>query len=270
VIIEFCDSEGYPYKLEIFWKNPVSDMFPKGLDAVLATPHSGPHTTVRHYPILLGLEGPLQGHRFILNKQMVTIGRDMLADIVLRDGKAARVHARVTYANIVQRDEAPQCRIYDAGSETGTFVNQQQVGVSGQLLTDQDHVQLGRTVFGFYIRDDEQNSETHQPLDVAAANDPETGLLYHRVFGRIYPREFERARRYQRELSLLLLSVENLAQIKDRYGNPARIAVLRRVGQILQKSFRSSDVVARHDTADIVALLPETSLENAVLAANRI
>ncbi|HBF34934.1 TPA: hypothetical protein DDW35_10275, partial [Candidatus Sumerlaeota bacterium] len=251
----------------------MNDLSPKGLDAALAAvPHATPlATTVRHYPILLGLEGPLQGHRFILNKQMVTVGRDMLADIVLRDNKAARVHARVTYANIAQRDEAPLCRVYDAGSETGTFVNQLQVPVSGQLLADQDHIQVGKTIFGFYIRDDEQTQgDQHQPLDIAVNNDPETGLLQHRVFERIYPREFERARRYRRDLSLMLIAVENLAQIKDQYGSPARIMVLRRVGQILQKSFRSSDVVARHDAADVIALLPETPLDNALIAAQRI
>lgn len=243
--------------------------FPSLKRRVDSSPSQSAHS---HYPILLGLEGPLQGSRFILNKQTITIGRDMLADIVLKDGKVSRQHARVAFQNINQRDETPQCRIFDEGSVNGTYVNYERVLKDGAALNDQDRIQIGRTVFGFYISDEEQSEQPtlRESGDGLSAMDLETGILNFKVFARIFPREHERARRYQRDLSMIQLTVENLPLIKERYGQQAKAQVLRRIGQILVKTLRTSDIVSRHQVCDIVMLLPETPLANAAMVAGRI
>ena len=86
------------------------------------------------YPVLVALNGPLKDRTFVLNKGEIAIGRNMTADIVVRGAHTSRSHARVAYANIHDKNALPQCRIYDAGSTAGTFVNDRLVGPEGVLL----------------------------------------------------------------------------------------------------------------------------------------
>ncbi len=63
---------------------------------------------LRIYPVLLGVEGPLANQRFALDKKIITLGRDMVADILLKDNKTSRRHAHVIYGNILQLDQPPE------------------------------------------------------------------------------------------------------------------------------------------------------------------
>jgi diguanylate cyclase (GGDEF)-like protein len=226
--------------------------------------------SARHFPMLLGLEGPLKGRRFILDKQVISIGRDMLADILLMDNRASRQHTRIIYVNIQQKDEVPVCRLFDAGSTNGTFLNQKKVGAGGAPLADKDHIHIGRTVFGFYIRDD-QDVKAEETFEVLAAQDDITGLFNKSTFYRILAREVERARRYQRHLSFLLLDLDNLSDVAERYGPAARNSLLRKVGFLLTQSLRAQDIAGsigpKHEMG---ILLPETPPKGALLAAERL
>jgi two-component system, cell cycle response regulator len=212
----------------------------------------------RHFPMLLGLEGPLKGRRFVLDKQVISIGRDMLADILLKDNRASRQHSRIIYVNIQQKDEAPVCRLFDAGSTNGTFLNQKKVGAGGAPLTDKDRIQIGRTVFGFYIRED-QDVKADEVFEILAAQDEISGLFNRSTFLRILAREIERARRYQRHLAFLLLDLDDLDTIAEHYGPATRNTLLRKVGFLLAQGLRAQDVAGsigpKHEMA---ILLPET------------
>ncbi|HAX75015.1 MAG TPA: transcriptional regulator [Cyanobacteria bacterium UBA11372] len=53
------------------------------------------------------------------------------------------------------------------------------------------------------------------------------------------------AKRYNQPLSLAIVDLDRFKQVNDRYGHDVGDAVLRQIGQILLRSFRSEDVVAR-------------------------
>ena len=224
----------------------------------------------RQFPMLLGLEGPLKGRRFVLDKQVISIGRDMLADILLMDNRASRQHSRIICADTQQKDEAPACRLFDAGSTNGTFLNQKKVGAGGAPLADADHIQIGRTVFGFHIRSD-RDVRAEETFEVLAAQDEVTGLFNKNTFNRILAREVERARRYQRHLSLLLLGLDSLSDVSERYGPAARNTLLRKIGFVLTQSLRAQDIAGSIGPKyEMAILLPETPPQGALLTAQRL
>ena len=110
----------------------------------------------RRYPVLIVLEGKQQNLRITLDKEEMVLGRDLNLDITVEDGLASRRHARLVYANIDRDQEIPDCRIFDEKSTNGTFVNEERVDPEGAWLSDRDRIRIGHTIFGFFIRDEEE------------------------------------------------------------------------------------------------------------------
>jgi diguanylate cyclase (GGDEF)-like protein len=79
-------------------------------------------------------------------------------------------------------------------------------------------------------------------------------------------REFERrlAVPQSRQFAILAIDVDNLKVVNDGHGHEAGDAALRSIGTALRMGVRDGDVVARSGGDEFTALLPDTSLEEAV------
>lgn len=94
-----------------------------------------------------------------------------------------------------------------------------------------------------------------------AALDQLTGL-YNRRSGELrLGEEISRAVRHGRPLTLLLLDVDGLKQINDRFGHAAGDLMLQGFSQRLQRAIRGSDLAARIGGDEFMVLLPECKLE---------
>lgn len=82
--------------------------------------------------------------------------------------------------------------------------------------------------------------------------------------------EVERALRYGRALSVILLDIDNFKQANDTHGHAFGDEVLRVVSNILVHQRRKSDLAARYGGDELVLLLPETQLAEAQALAERI
>lgn len=102
--------------------------------------------------------------------------------------------------------------------------------------------------------------------------DHTTELYNHSYFYEVYKAEFERAKRYSRPLSLLVMDIDNFKQVNDTHGHVAGDAVLARIGRIVRENVRSSDVPARwHERGDeLIILLPETKSKDALAIGERL
>jgi diguanylate cyclase (GGDEF)-like protein len=103
-----------------------------------------------------------------------------------------------------------------------------------------------------------------------AQTDPLTGLPNRRYFIEILEREFNRARRYHRPLSLLYLDLDEFKELNDRHGHLFGDEILRGSSRSLKSVLRSTDLLARIGGDEFAVLLPETNLGDAQNVARKL
>jgi diguanylate cyclase (GGDEF)-like protein len=115
-----------------------------------------------------------------------------------------------------------------------------------------------------------QNARLFEEVRQLAISDSLTGLYNRRHFFVLARREHERARRYGRKFAVLMLDVDDFKRINDTFGHSAGDRVLQAVGELCRTHLRLVDLAARYGGEEIVALLPDSDLESARLAAERL
>ena len=95
--------------------------------------------------------------------------------------------------------------------------------------------------------------------------------LYNRAFFfNAVDHEIQRGRRFRRGFCLLMMDLDGLKSINDRYGHYQGDVVLRGVAQLIRAGLRGIDVAARYGGDEFVALLPETDPSGAYVVAEKI
>jgi diguanylate cyclase (GGDEF)-like protein len=107
-------------------------------------------------------------------------------------------------------------------------------------------------------------------LTELAVTDGLTGLKNARALRDNLRRELNRAARYGQPLSLLLIDVDGLKAINDRFGHGAGDRALRHVGEAIRSQLRESDVGARWGGDEFALLAPSTSGASAEALAERV
>ena len=100
--------------------------------------------------------------------------------------------------------------------------------------------------------------------------DDHTGLFNSRHLRRTLEQEIVRATRFGHPVSLVFFDLDRFKQVNDTHGHQAGSRVLAEVGKLLLGTLRSTDVPVRYGGDEFILLLPETSRDQAVDAANRI
>ena len=103
-----------------------------------------------------------------------------------------------------------------------------------------------------------------------AHTDAKTGLWNAQHFMTLYTSELERAKRYNRPLSVIMADLDLLRNINNTYGHVAGDAVLIGVARLLQENIRGYDVAGRFGGEEFCVALPETSSSQALVVAERL
>lgn len=96
-----------------------------------------------------------------------------------------------------------------------------------------------------------------------------TGLYNRRFLTQRLDEELERSRRHGNPLCLIILDVDHFKKINDTRGHLCGDLVLRTLSQALRDIFRKSDIPGRFGGEEFICILPETTLEQAGLLAER-
>jgi len=115
-----------------------------------------------------------------------------------------------------------------------------------------------------------ENAQLYEKTVEMAFNDDVTVLYNRRYFLEELERELARARRKRTPLSLLMMDVDGLKSINDRFGHAQGAAFLKELGNIIKANTRASDVAARFGGDEFVLLAAETDTREAVEIAERL
>lgn len=103
-----------------------------------------------------------------------------------------------------------------------------------------------------------------------AMHDALTGLPNREAYQERVAQEIHRIQRYGGKLSLMVCDIDLFKRINDTYGHLAGDKVLKIIAKSLQKNLRDSDFIARFGGEEFVALMPETSVNEAKIVAEKL
>jgi len=107
-------------------------------------------------------------------------------------------------------------------------------------------------------------------LRALAEKDDLTGTNNRRSALAAFQREMDRARRYGKPLSLIMIDVDHFKRWNDEHGHQVGDQVLKAVAQIISSVSRDIDVFGRYGGEEFVVVLPETTVDHAMVYAERL
>ena len=114
------------------------------------------------------------------------------------------------------------------------------------------------------------NHQLKTNLERMEAIDPLTKTYNRRGFQPMAEREIQRALRFDRPLSVMLIDIDHFKQINDEHGFVAGDKILQTVSEQISNNVRKIDVIGRYGGDEFILLLPETDLFGAMAVAERV
>jgi len=115
-----------------------------------------------------------------------------------------------------------------------------------------------------------QNARLYHQMRQMAITDPVTQLFTRRQFIFLGRSEVERAIRYNRSVSVLMVDIDFFKRVNDTYGHSAGDQVLYGVAKICREAMRNTDIIGRWGGEEFSIVLPEADRVGASLIAERI
>lgn len=168
-------------------------------------------------------------------------------------------HAHLSEHEVSQRAAAIEAHRRELGSRLGRNV--------GAVVAAVDYM---LNISGDLVAPTIVEHEALELLEHRSVTDPLTGLFNRYHFDATMTREIARCRRYGAPLSLLLVDVDKLKVVNDRWGHHAGDQALSRVSVAIQKSLRGTDVAARLGGDEFAIILPDTDAVAGLIVATRI
>jgi diguanylate cyclase (GGDEF)-like protein/putative nucleotidyltransferase with HDIG domain len=109
-----------------------------------------------------------------------------------------------------------------------------------------------------------------QEIRYLADHDGVTGLLTHRAIHERLREEVSRSQRHGHYLSVLMLDLDGFKLFNDTYGHPAGDQMIRQFANMIVSNLRGSDIVGRYGGDEFLVILPETDIDGARAAADKL
>ncbi len=203
---------------------------------------------------LVEIYGAHIGRKTDLFEDVITIGRDPDSTIVLDSDSVSRRHARI--------DRVDDKRIIvDLNSTNGTYVNDVPINPRAELASGA-FVKIGDTIFK-YLTGDNIEASYYEEIYRVAVTDGLTQIANKRALDEFLDKEMSRARRYGRNLSVLMMDLDHFKNVNDTFGHLTGDLVLREMAAVVRPRVRREEMFARYGGEEFVIALPETDAKGA-------
>ena len=107
-------------------------------------------------------------------------------------------------------------------------------------------------------------------LETLSMMDRLTNIANRRKLDELLYQEVEKAKRYNRPLSLLMIDIDYFKHVNDTYGHQVGDYTLQSIGGLLKENIRLSDSVGRYGGEEFMVICPETELASAIALAEKL
>jgi len=193
-------------------------------------------------------------------------------DLVLMDNEMPEKSGMEWLAEIVEKRMAPVVMLTGSGSEE-VAVRALQEGAVGYLpkgsLSKEKLVEAIDAALEKW-RLMQQSRANQEELERLANFDSLTGLHNRRAILHRLDEHIKQVRRYEGELSLIMLDIDYFKKVNDQYGHLIGDEVLENVAVLMQQNVRNTDSVGRYGGEEFIIVLSETDLSLALIVAERL
>jgi two-component system, cell cycle response regulator len=116
----------------------------------------------------------------------------------------------------------------------------------------------------------DQLEEKNRELEQLSISDGLTGLYNHRHLHEILAEEYERSRRTEEPMSVVMLDLDRFKDVNDTHGHQAGDRVLQELAAILRECAREIDKLGRYGGEEFMAILPDSDAEAGAVFAERV
>jgi two-component system cell cycle response regulator len=224
--------------------------------------HGGGPKGTKKVPALTAVAGRALGKVFRIETDTVIIGRVDDAQVSIHDEGVSRKHARITI-------EGLKFLLEDLGSTNGTFVNGNRIP-GPTLLKEGDDISIGGTTILRFAMRDEIEEQLQARLYDLATRDPLTQAFNRRHFEERLSAEWAWGARHDRPCAICSIDADHFKNVNDTHGHAAGDYVLSELANVVRTIVRKEDVFARMGGEEFVVLARGTTLDAALVFADRI
>ena len=215
----------------------------------------------RRRACLVQYSGAKLGKRFILDEQIMVIGRVPPANIVISEATVSRRHAR-----FIQTEQVIE--VEDLGSSNFTFLNDKKV--EGRVpLKDGDIVRLGTVLLKFFAHDNIE-AIIQDKIYRLATIDAGTQIFNKQYLLDALESEIKFSKTYNKDLSVIMYDLDFFKKVNDTYGHNAGDFILKKSSEVVKTTIRKDDILGRFGGEEFVIILPNTDIKMAYDLAERI
>jgi diguanylate cyclase len=132
---------------------------------------------------------------------------------------------------------------------------------------------MGGFIYGLRLKLRDRNAKLKQAvatIEELVSLDSLTGIYNRRHLFQILNQEINRSGRSQNTFCLCIMDIDHFKQVNDTYGHQAGDVVLREMADNISRSLRNIDCFGRYGGEEFLIVLPQTSLEGALIKAERV
>ncbi|KAB7739406.1 diguanylate cyclase [Parvibaculum sedimenti] len=188
---------------------------------------------------------------------------------------SALVYPDTKYRAEVMAQHVRDIELLRSGEMDASPVREVQVSCGDSIVRDMEVVITVEENLVYWVFNDvtvrnRAEQALRDVLQAEALHDPLTSLYNRRYLDQALEREFSRAARSGKTVSVVMTDIDHFKNVNDTYGHDCGDKVLQAIARILNTHIRKGDTACRYGGEEFTLLLPDAPLESAVERAERL